>query len=165
MAAEAPTTWQVAEAVLVDSAQRGKLIGYARDRFGIAGEDADDLLQETALELVRQQAHVQNPDAFVFAIFRNRCCRFLERRSKGREVFVSCPETEPPASETSCGLDDRLALREALSEISSSCRQILAAHYVEGRTLTDTARVLALRSSGIFKTLSRCLKRLRKCLS
>ena len=39
MAAEAPTAWQVAEAVLVDAGQRGKLIGYARERFGIAPED------------------------------------------------------------------------------------------------------------------------------
>jgi len=165
MPAEAPTTWQVAEAVLVDSGQRGKLIGYARDRFGIAGEDADDLLQETALELIRQQAHVRNPDAFVFAIFRNRCRRFLEKRSKRREVFVAAPDAESAEAGTSCGLDERLALREALSEISSSCRQLLAAHYVEGQTLTDTAHRLALRSSGIFKILSRCLKRLRKCLA
>ncbi|MDQ6893665.1 MAG: sigma-70 family RNA polymerase sigma factor [Acidobacteriota bacterium] len=165
MAAEAPTTWQVAEAVLVDSGQRRKLIGYARDRFGIASEDADDLLQETALELIRQQAHVQNPDGFVFAVFRNRCRRFLEKRSRGREVFVPAAEAEAAPPEGSCGLDERLALREALAEISPSCRQILATYYVEGQTLTETAHRLARRSSGIFKTLSRCLKRLRKCLS
>jgi RNA polymerase sigma factor (sigma-70 family) len=165
MAAEAPTTWQVAEAVLVDSGQRGKLIGYARERFGIAPEDADDLLQETALELIRQQAHVHNPDGFVFAVFRNRCRRFLEKRSRRREVFAEAAEPDAPSPESSCGLDQRLALREALAEVSSACRQILAAHYVEGQTLTDTAQRLALRSSGIFKTLSRCLKRLRKCLS
>jgi RNA polymerase sigma factor (sigma-70 family) len=164
MAAEAPNTWQVAEAVLVDAGQRGRLVGYARDRFGIAPEDADDLLQETALELIRQQAHVQNPDGFVFAVFRNRCRRFLELRARGRELFSQAAEAEA-ASPEGCGLDARLALREALAEISSSCRQILAAHYVGGETLTDTAHRLDLRSSGIFKTLSRCLKRLRKCLS
>ena len=164
MPAEAPTTWQVAEAVLVDAGHRGRLMGYARDRFGIAPEDADDLLQETALELIRQQAHVQNPDGFVFAVFRNRCRRFLERRARGREIFSPAPDAEA-ASPESCGLDTRLALREALAEISSACRQILAAHYVGGETLIETAHQLNHRSSGIFKTLSRCLKRLRKCLS
>jgi RNA polymerase sigma factor (sigma-70 family) len=164
MAAEAPTTWQVAEAVLVDAQQRGKLVGFARERFGISPEDADDLLQETALELIRQQAHVENPDGFVFAVFRNRCRRFLEARARRREIFAP-PAADSPAPETSCGLDERLALREALSEISSSCRQILAAHYVEGQTLADTARRLAMAGSGIFKTMSRCLKRLRKCLT
>ncbi|HYK41933.1 MAG TPA: sigma-70 family RNA polymerase sigma factor [Thermoanaerobaculia bacterium] len=164
MAAEAPTTWQVAEAVLVDAEQRGKLVGFARDRFGIPPEDADDLLQETALELVRQQAHVENPDGFVFAVFRNRCRRFLEARTRRREVFAP-PVADSPSAETACGIDERLALREALSEISSSCRQILAAHYVEGQTLTETARRLALANSGIFKAMTRCLKRLRKCLS
>jgi len=165
MAAEAPTAWQVAEAVLVDAGQRGKLIGYARERFGIAPEDGDDLLQETALELIRQQAHVQNPDGFVFAVFRNRCRRFLEKRSRRREVFAEAVESEAPNPENPCGLDERLALREALAEVSSTCRQLLASHYVEGQTLTETAHRLELRSSGIFKTLSRCLKRLRKCLS
>jgi RNA polymerase sigma factor (sigma-70 family) len=165
MAAEAPTTWQVAEAVLVDSGQRGTLIGYARERFGIPPEDADDLLQETALELIRQQGHVRNPGGFVFAVFRNRCRRFLERRARRREVFAEAAAADAPGPEVGCGLDERLALREALSEVSSGCRELLAAHYVEGQTLTEAAQRLALRSSGIVKTLSRCLKRLRKCLS
>ena len=84
MASEAPTTWQVAEAVLVDAQQRGKLVGFARERFGISPEDADDLLQETALELMRKQTHVENPTGVVFAVFIKRCRRFREGRARRR---------------------------------------------------------------------------------
>jgi DNA-directed RNA polymerase specialized sigma24 family protein len=52
-----------------------------------------------------------------------------------------------------------------LSEISTSCRRLLAAYYIEGRTLREAARVVALQYSSVAKTISRCLKKLRKCLA
>jgi RNA polymerase sigma factor (sigma-70 family) len=169
MGAEAPpTTWQVAEAVLLDGHQRARLLAYARDRFGVPAEDARDLVQDTALELLRHQTHVENPSGFVMAIFHSRCCRYADARRRGREVFTAVPEPSEiraPEDKDSSALDRQLALRQALQEISSSCRRILAAYYVEGQTLTETAQSMALASSGVFKTLARCLKRLRKCLA
>jgi RNA polymerase sigma factor (sigma-70 family) len=163
-----PTTWQVAEAVLVDSAQRGKLLAYARTRFGIPPEDGDDLVQETALELLRHQSHVDNASGFVFAVFRTRCCQYVERQRRGREVFAPEEESRPADAPATLGqdrVDQNLAVRQALKEISPSCRQVLAAYYVEGQSLNETAQGMALAVSGIFKTLNRCLKRLRKCLA
>ncbi len=164
-----PTSRQVAESVLLDPVEQGKLLAYARKRFGIDVDDARDLVQETALELLRQQSVVESPRGFIFAVFRSRCCRFLDACRRTREVFASLPaeqvnfEDECPAP--GADSEQQFALREALQVISSSCRRLLAAYYVEGKTLVETARRLEMATTGVSKTFNRCLQRLRRCLS
>jgi DNA-directed RNA polymerase specialized sigma24 family protein len=75
-----PKVSQIAEAVVLDEDRRGRLVGYACARFGISREDAEDLLQETALELLRCRSHVRNPDGFVFKVFKVRCARYVGSR-------------------------------------------------------------------------------------
>ena len=168
MGADAPqTTWQVAEAVLLDPHERGKLVAYASSRFGIHAEDAEDLVQDTAVELLRQQSYVQSPRGFVFAVFRARCARFLrtyreEKETLHREASVGEATPHPIGPEK---LDRRVALQQALGEISSTCRKVLAAYYIEGQSLNEAARAITAASSGVYKTINRCLKRLRECLN
>jgi RNA polymerase sigma factor (sigma-70 family) len=156
----------VAEAVLLDRQQRSRLIKYAAARFGIESADAEDLLQDTALALLRQRGYVQDGDAFAFTVFRARCARFAEVRRRRRETFspmTDGAETFPhPVGPER--IDRRVALQEALVEISSSCRRLLSAYYVEGQSLLETAQTLGLASSGVTRTINRCLKRLRACL-
>jgi RNA polymerase sigma factor (sigma-70 family) len=168
MSAQAPlSTWQVAEAVLQSPRQRGRLMAYARVRFGIQAADAEDLVQETAVELLRRPAAVQVPEAFVFTVFRSRCLRYRADRRRRLEGAAAdpalCESAASPGSPE--GTDRRLALRQAFQEISSSCRRILSAYYIEGRSLAEAARAVALAVSGGTKTISRCLKRLRACLT
>lgn len=169
MASQAPpNARQVAAAFLQDHHDRSRLIAFARTRFGIPAEDAEDLIQDTALELLRRGDHLRNPEAFVFTVFRARCSRFLAFRCK-------TPAPVPLESTERCEallrdagaerLNRELALRQALNGISSICRRILAAYYVEGQSLKEAARAVAQASSGVSKTISRCLQRLRKCLS
>lgn len=73
------------------------------------------------------------------------------------------PREECPAP--AADSEQQFALREALQVISSSCRRLLAAYYVEGKTLVETARRLEMATTGVSKTLNRCLQRLRRCLS
>lgn len=160
--APATTSREVAEAVLQDPAQRSRLIGYARSRFGIDREEAEDLLQETALELLRQRTLVANPNGFVFAVFRLRCCRHLTDRRTRREIFTDgSVEKEPEAGGE---LDSRLAVRQAFGGISPACRKILLAYYVDGMSLREAAEAIARAYSSVWNTISRCLRRLRRCL-
>jgi len=122
------TSHAVAQAVVLDGEQRSKLVAYARARFGIAPEDAEDLLQETALELLRQHTIVHNPRGFTFRVFHRRCCRHI------------------------------------LETVSSSCRRILLAYYMEGRSLKETAEAIPTPYPGVWNTINRCLRRLRACL-
>lgn len=166
-AATSSTSRQAAEAVLADGRQRNKLRAYASQRFSIGAEDAEDLLQETAIELLRRPLHIENPDGFVFAVFRARCCRFIESHVKSSRVFAPAPDgyADAPAAESGERLDRRVALREALNVISAPCRRILASYYGEGRSLIETAQEMARAASGIGKTINRCLRYLRRCLS
>jgi RNA polymerase sigma factor (sigma-70 family) len=172
------TSRQVAEAVLVDARQRHKLRAYARERFSIPAEDAEDLLQDTAVELLRQRLQVHNPEGFLFAVFRARCCRYIERDKKANAVFSDGEISEAgeggesgnvcsiiPITDGRESIDRQVAVKEALGEISVSCRRLLKAYYAEGKSLAETAHEMARAASGIGKTFSRCLRYLRRCLS
>ncbi len=162
-----PTPRQVAEAVLLDPGRRSKLLGFAASRFGIDRTDAEDLLQETALVLLRQRGYVRHPDGFVFIAFRARCARFLEARRRRLELYrAGTPQDEAiPHPWGPARIDREIALREALNGISSSCRRLLSAHYVEGQSLNEAARGLTLSYSVVSKRISRCLERLRAWLN
>jgi len=168
MGATAPpaSATQIAEALLVDQERRRQLFAYACSRFGIGASDAEDLLQETVLELLRCQTCIQKPEGFVFAVFRSRCTRFVARQVAARGVFtneelsnVECPSRAPVEA------DEQVALREALEGISTACRRLLRAYYVEGQSLREAARTVSLAYSSVAKTISRCLQRLRQCLA
>jgi RNA polymerase sigma factor (sigma-70 family) len=158
----------VVETVLLDPGERSRLIGYARLRFGIDRDNAEDLLQETALEVLRQRALVRSPKGFVFTVFHARCSRFLRRNVTDRRLFRSNePETSPATSDSpSCEtIDSRLSLQKALEEISPGCRKLLFAYYFEGKSLREAADATARAYSGVWKTIDRCLKKLRQCLA
>ncbi len=159
------TSREVAEAFLLDSAQRGKLFEFARGRFGIASQDAEDLIQDTALELLRHSAVVQSPEGLVFTVFRARCVRFVSSHRKRAEVAHEDFCDDARQGENPARIETRIALREALGEISSACRRILSAYYIEGQSLNESAHSMAVASSGVFKIINRCLKRLRACLN
>jgi RNA polymerase sigma factor (sigma-70 family) len=162
-----PTTWQFAEAVILDSSQRDKLLRYASSRFGIGREDAEDLLQDTLLEVLRKRAPVRSPEGFVFTLFRDTCARHVVARSRRREVFSEASESAEalPHAGGPEKIERRLALRQALAGISSACRQLLCAFYIEGQSLREAAGPLAVTEFGVSKTIDRCLRRLRACLN
>ena len=104
------------EGVLSDPAQRARLLAYARGRFGIDNDTAEDLLQETALEVLRQRSLVSSPRGFVFTVFHARCCRYLRHLEARRRVFDrdrGTLEAAPSAAESE-GIDSRLTVEQAL---------------------------------------------------
>ena len=156
------------EGVLSDPAQRSRLVAYARSRFGIDSDAAEDLLQETALEVLRQRSLVSSPRGFIFTVFHARCCRFLRNQQARYRVFDrgDCTTLEKaPNAATPDGIDSRLTVGRALEEISEGCRKLLLAYYVEGQTLREAANGTALAYSGVWKTITRCLQKLRRCLA
>src|SRR5688572_27403437 len=138
------------EGVLSDPAQRLRLAAYARSRFGIDSDTAEDLLQETALEVLRQRSLVSSPRGFIFTVFHARCCRFLRNQQARYRVFDrgDCVTLEEaPNAAASDGIDSRLTVEQALEEISEGCRKLLLAYYVEGQTLREAADRTALAYS------------------
>jgi RNA polymerase sigma factor (sigma-70 family) len=166
MSANAPPSAQQIAEVLLDQSNRRKLSAYARSRFGIRSDDAEDVLQDTATELLRYRGYVRSPEGFVFTVFRGRCVRYANARRLRRGVFdedqVAC---EGSASAFPELIERQVALRQAFNEISSSCRRLLTIYYVEGHSLREAAKLVSLQYSSVAKTISRCVKRLRACLT
>jgi RNA polymerase sigma factor (sigma-70 family) len=161
----AKTGAEVAEELAVDTAQQQHLATYARAKFGISGEDVEDLLQETVLELLRTTCVIRRPAGFVFRIFHTRCCLYLERATMRRVATAGAqPEREDlhdPAYEAT---DRKLLLLHGFDRISSSCQRLLRAYYLEGKSLKETAAEVAVAYSGVWNLMTRCLRRLRACL-
>jgi RNA polymerase sigma factor (sigma-70 family) len=166
MSSEAPqTTRQVVETVLLDPHERQKLLGFAHNRYGIPSQEAEDLLQDTALELLRQRQYVHKPRAYVYAVFRARCSRHPGLDVAKTMALETTDElAESRISEPAEVLDSSLTVRQALGSVSSSCRKLLAAYYIQGQSLKEAAATMSLAHSGVTKTIGRCLKRLRACL-
>jgi RNA polymerase sigma factor (sigma-70 family) len=167
MSVEAPLTpRQVVEKLLLDSNERCILLRLAQTRYGIPGDEAEDVLQDTTVQLLRQQRSIRKPRAYLCAVFRMRCRIYLSSRPVNLGVL---PNSGDSLDTLAGGLEDdqnqRIALHQALAHISSACRRLLAARYMEGQSLREAAQRMTLAYSGINKTLARCLKRLRACLT
>ncbi len=80
-----------------------------------------------------------------------------EQAEEGVQFAAAVPE---PA----CSSDQRLeaATDQALAELSSEDRFVLAAYYLDGRTLAEIARMLGLHESSISRRLDRLSNGLRK---
>lgn len=83
----------------------------------------------------------------------------LEEEAEGGVQFVS--ETSFPSPSSS---DDRLgdATDEALNGLPSDDRLILAAYYLDNRTLTEIGRMVGVHESTISRRMDKLLKTLRK---
>ena len=154
----------VAEFLLTDGEHRTRFVAYARVRFGIGPEDAEDLIQETVLELIRVEKLVHSPAGLAFQIFHRHCCRHLTRSRRARHTPLNeqSPEMEtvPEVERT----DSLVLLRQGFERISVSCRQLLTAYYLEGKSLKETADEMSLASCGVWTLVNRCIQKLRVCL-
>ena len=150
--------------VLLDARERGRLVAYAKSRFGICEDDAEDILQDTALDLLRQRKHVASPRIRIRGFSEPLHLNFRKAASPRGSVGARRLRDDGASGELRI-VAGQIALREALGGISSSCRRLLAAHYMEGQSLKEAAELLMLTYSNVSKTINRCLRRLRQCLN
>jgi RNA polymerase sigma-70 factor, ECF subfamily len=86
--------------------------------------------------------------------------RYVSLEEEGEDgVQFAAPEPEPVAS-----ADSRLesATDAALASLSSEDRMVLAAYYLDGRTLAEIARLLGVHESTISRKVDKLAKSLRK---
>jgi RNA polymerase sigma-70 factor, ECF subfamily len=95
---------------------------------------------------------------------------FINRYRKQRRAVSLEEQTEEgvqfaaAAPEPACAPDQRLAAAtdQALADLSSEDRYVLASYYLDGRTLAEIARTLGLHESSISRRLDRVSVGLRK---
>jgi RNA polymerase sigma factor (sigma-70 family) len=153
----------VAEQLLLDRPELARLMRMARLQFGIGADDAQDLLQETALDVVRERAGIRHPRAYVTRVFYMQCCQYVRRavRRRAHERRFTAFDVAAPAA---LPIDERLALEEALERISPGCRGLLMAHYMEGKGFGEAATEFGFSEKQAWKRFNTCLRKLRLSL-
>jgi DNA-directed RNA polymerase specialized sigma24 family protein len=154
---------EVAEQFLLDPREIGRLMRLADLQFGIGRDDAQDLLQEAALDIVREKKSIKNPRGYVTRVFYMQCCQFVRRavRRRAREGRLTAFDVAAPPA---LPADERLALEEALGRISPGCRGLLMAHYMEGKGFGEAATEFGFSEKQAWKRFNACLMKLRLSL-
>src|SRR5260370_15007930 len=128
-------------------------------------EDAEDVLQQALLALVRQWDSIRDPESWLLETLRRNCCMYW--RSYRRRLYSAVDSTllellsQPmaPPQERSDLLYD---LRHMIERLPRRCRSLLELRFQLGYEPAEVARRLGDRDSSTGKVTNRCLAALAR---
>lgn len=141
------------------------LRGYLRSQF--PSLDADDVVQESYLKLLRARAACQITavKAYFFSIARNTALTILRRRRLFSDIPVNelpdsfVLEPRPDAAEM---VDSRQRIElaiEAIDRLPARCREVLKLATIEGKSTTEIAAQLRISENTVRVQLARGIKK------
>lgn len=144
-----------------------ELRGFLRHRLATPA-DADDVLQEVFIKLLRQQAsfcRVANPRAWLFQVARNALID-RSRSADDQRMFVELPDDLPGPSSDETPAVDRLSqcLPRVLAELGAEDRLAITLCDLEGLSQQALADRLGLSLPGAKSRVQRARTRLREQL-
>lgn len=152
---------------LVETHQRG-VWRYLRF-LGASEPEADDLTQETFLEVWRKPFEQHSRDAtasYLRAVAKNRFLMFVRARGR-RPAVVELEQAEHDFARFARddGGDAHVeALSECMAKLDGRARQAVELFYRDGHSREQAARLMNMKEEG-FKTLLRRIKEsLRECM-
>jgi RNA polymerase sigma factor (sigma-70 family) len=128
-------------------------------------QDAEDLLQETFLELLRKWDSVRHKDSWLVGTLRFKCSNYWRNRRAAPVEAFDLPDLDgmapprPPDQERAAILHD---LRRLVGGLEDRDRAVLYLRFGLGLSTAEVALRLGYRSSSIGKLTGRCLARLRR---
>lgn len=140
-------------------------IGRIFARFRLPVEDAEDILQQSFLDLVYKQGQIYNPEAWLVATVKNRCLVFWRR--KRRQLWEAVDQAvlellAEPASPGQGGAALRHDLERLLGRLPERCRNVLVLRYKMGYRPREVADLLGYQPTSIRKVTSRCIAALTR---
>lgn len=160
------TRLELAETIAARGDLCRRMEAHLRYRFRLSAPEVEDVMQDVLLELMRYDEPLREPEGFTFRILHLRTLQFLRNKGVRREEPIeddskSADDLFAPDSRT----DVHILLRQTLAQASPACRRLIRAHYLEGKTLKETAEALAYASTSVvWVLLDRCIRRLRAVL-
>lgn len=136
-------------------------------RYQIPPEDADDIVQQTLLDLVYKQELINNPEGWVLGSVRNRCVIYWRKRRSQLYDAVDTAILEiiaKPAGPSQHGAGLRHDLERVLAVLPERCQDVLRLRYGLGYGPSEVAEALGYQPSSIRKVTNRCLARLTRQL-
>jgi len=136
----------------------------SRTAFLLTGDRhaAEDLVQETYVEMVRQWSRVEraNPEPYVRRIMYSRFVDGLRRRRLVEWPTATLVEVSRSEDESSDAVD-RMALRGALAQLTPRQRAFLVLRFYDDLTEVQTAQALGVSTSTVKSQTRVALQRLR----
>jgi RNA polymerase sigma factor (sigma-70 family) len=137
------------------------LLGWLRRRF--APQDAEDLAQETYVQLVRTRAEIQNPRAFLARLALDAAGMEARRRS-ARPILVSDEFIPPGVSEPS-DQEQALLLKQAILALPPKLREVFLLSRFGGLTYEEIAHRCGVSVKTVEARMSKALAMCTSLLS
>lgn len=160
------TRLELAEFIAAGGDLRSRMEARIRQRFRLSAPEVEDVMQDVLLELMRYDEPVRDFEALAFRILHLRSLQVLRYKGVRREDPIEDESVfADNLSAPGVSADLLVLLRQSLAQVSPACRRLLRAHYLEGRTLKETAQLLSYASvNNVWTLLDRCIRRLRATL-
>jgi RNA polymerase sigma factor (sigma-70 family) len=146
-------------------AHRGDLVRTARSRLGSGGADAEDVVHDVVVRVLRGRrdaAEMATPGAYLRRAVGNECVSRWRRTS--REVVVAeLPDRPRPAADDA--VLDKMVLGEAVQTLTPRQRRVIALTVLDDRPDSEVADQLGVSEVTVRTTRSRALARLREKLT
>ena len=140
----------------------GEVLSYLARRC--PAEAAQDLLQETFLQVVRSADRLESvtlPRAWLFGIARNILALHFRRKAGAELVLEHAPELAAKVSE-----DRRLpAMRDAIARLPPELRETLELRLTDELSYEEIASVLGIPIGTVRSRLHHAVRRLRTALT
>ncbi len=141
--------------------------GLYRSAWLLCGhrEQAEDLVQETLAKVYdrmtrRFGTRIDNPAAYAHTTLVRTFLSARRLRSSTELPYADLPDVAGP--DPAGGVDLRLALREALADLSSLDRAVVVLRYLEDRPVDEAAGLLGLSPGAVRNRSMRALARMRE---
>jgi len=158
--AEAALAW----AGVLDT-HRGDLVRTARSRLGAGGADAEDVVHDVVVRVLkrgRDAGEVDAPGAYLRRAVGNECVSRW-RRTAHEVVVAELPDRPRPAPDDA--VLDRIALADAMATLTDRQRGVIVLTVLDDRPDAEVAAALGISEITVRTTRSRALARLRARLT
>lgn len=144
---------------------RGELVRTARSRLGGGGADAEDVVHDVVVRVLkrgRDAREVDSPGAYLRRAVGNECVSRWRRTA--REVVVAeLPDRPRPPHDDA--VLDRIALAGAVAALTARQRRVIVLTVLDDRPDAEVADLLGISEVTVRTTRSRALARLRARLT
>ena len=139
------------------------VFAIATQGFGLRADDAEDVFQEVFARTFQHLDRLRDDAAIRPWIAQLTRRLAIDRiRASSREQ-LSDEELEPAGlDQTVDRLDEALAVRESLGELSESCQEILDRFFARDESYQTIGEALEIPAGTIASRISRCLAKLRE---
>lgn len=142
-------------------AHRGDLVRAARSRLGAGGADAEDVVHDVVVRVLRRGRstdEIDAPGAYLRRAVGNECVSRW-RRTSHEVVVAELPDRSCPAHDET--VLDRITLVEALAALTGRQRRVIVLTVLEDRPDAEVADLLGVSEITVRTTRSRALARMR----